>query len=75
MALINEEMRKKKSGFTLVEKIEHNLNKIKEKNCIQLIDDCFLKNEIENGAKFSVRRTNLLRGDRARDIEDEILVA
>jgi hypothetical protein len=34
MALINEEMRKKKSGFTLGEKIEHNLNKIKEKSCI-----------------------------------------
>ena len=68
-------MRKKKSGFTLGEKIEHNLKKIKERNCIQLIDDSFLRPEIENGAKFNVRRTNLMRGERARDIEDEVLVA
>ena len=41
MNLIQEEMRKKKDGLTLKEKIEKHLEKIKSKDAVSLIDDSF----------------------------------
>lgn len=75
MTLINEEMRRKKDGLTLAEKITKHNDKIKHKQAaVELIDDSFFAEEIENGTKFYVRRTNLLRaGNRTRNIEDKVL--
>jgi hypothetical protein len=56
---INEEMRKKQDGFTLGEKVEKQLEKIKKKEIVSLIDDAFYSEETEKGTIFHVRRTNL----------------
>ena len=47
MNLIQEEMRKKKDGLTLGEKIEKYLEKIKSKEAVSLIDDTFFSKETE----------------------------
>jgi len=60
---INEEMRKKQDGFTLGEKVEKQLDKIKKKEIVSLIDDAFYSEETEKGTIFHVRRTNLQRGN------------
>ena len=76
MTLINEKMRKQQDGLTLGEKIAAHSEKIKSKKAVELIDDAFFSEEIEKGAKYYVRRANLLReGNRTRNIEDEVLAA
>jgi len=76
MSKINEERRKLTDGFTLGEKIEKHLEKVKKKEVISHIDDAFYKNEIEQGSLFYVRRTNLQRGGgRTLDVVDEIEIA
>lgn len=73
MTMINEEMRRKNEGLTLSEKITQHAEKIKQKKTVQLIDDAFFSEEVDQGAKFFVRRTNLLReGNRYRNVEDEV---
>lgn len=74
--MINEEMRKKKDGLILSEKIVMHADKIRQKRLINLIDDAFFAEEFDEGSKFYVRRTNLLRvGDRYCNVEDEVLAA
>lgn len=76
IAIINEEMRKKKDGMNLGEKIEHALGKLKTKKCVSLIDDSFLGPEISGCNEYFTRRSNFLREDgRKLDIVDEILIA
>lgn len=61
MNLIQEEMRKKKDGLTLAEKIEKHLEKIKSKDAVSLIDDSFFEKETEGGLLWYLRRTNLIK--------------
>ena len=49
MKMINEEMRKKKEGLTLKEKIQKHLEKVKKKGLVSLIDDAFFTSTVENG--------------------------
>jgi hypothetical protein len=73
---INDEMRKKKDGLTLGEKIELALEDLKTKSCVSLIDDSFLVPENSCGNEYFTRRSNFLRDDgRKLDIVDEVLVA
>ena len=68
-------MRKKK-GMTLKEKIDQQLQKVKKKDVIEHIDDCFFEEVEEGGALFQVRKTNLQRdGGRTMNIPDEIEIA
>ena len=76
MNQINEEMRRKNEGLNLTEKIAHHAEKVKLRKAVELIDDAFFQEEVDQGAKFYVRRTNLLReGNRYRNVEDEALTA
>ena len=76
LAIINEEMRKKKDGLNLGEKIEQALEKLKTKSCVSLIDDSFLDSEISGGNEYFTRRSNFLREDgRKLNIVDEALIA
>jgi len=73
ITMINEQMRKKKEGATLEEKIFKHLETIKKKNAIQLVNDAFYAEEKQGGNIFFVRRTNLQRdGGRTHDVVDEI---
>lgn len=68
-------MRKKK-GMTLKEKIDQQLLKVKKKDVIEHIDDCFFEEVEEGGCLFLIRRTNLQRvGGRTLNIPDEIEIA
>jgi hypothetical protein len=72
MNLIQEEMRKKKDGLTLGEKIEKYLEKIKSKDAVSLIDDTFFSKETEEGLVWYVRRGDLLsKPGRKQDVIDE----
>ena len=51
-------MRKKK-GNTLQETIDQQLLRVKKKDVIEHIDDCFFEQVEEGGSLFMVRRTNL----------------
>lgn len=75
MKEINEEMRKKKEGLTLGEKIEKYLNKAKKKGIIKLLDEDFFQEEVHTGISFYVRRTNLMTPDRTLNIIDEAEVS
>ena len=68
-------MRKKK-GMTLKEKIDQQLQKVKKKEVVEHIDDCFFQEVEEGGSLYLVRRTNLQRdGGRTLNIPDEIEIA
>ena len=72
---IEEEMRKRKQGLTLAEKIEKELEKVKKKSVVSHMGDTFFKPVEEEGNVFYLRRTNLLRdGGRTLNIVDEIEV-
>ena len=60
ISLIQEEMRKKKVGLTLGEKIDKYLEKIKSKNAVSFIDDTFFSKETDEGLVWYVRRGDLL---------------
>ena len=49
---IQEEMRKREEGPTLKEKIDESLERVKEKQVIEHLNDCFFKEETENGFLF-----------------------
>ena len=70
--MINDYMRKKQEGMNMTEMIHAHLDEIKEKDLVQLIDDCFFLPEIVNGLPFQVRRSNFLQGKRTLNIIDEI---
>jgi len=70
--LIQDEMRKKKDGLNLGEKIEKYLEKIKSKDAISLIDDTFFSKETEEGLVWFVRRGDLLsKAGRQQNVIDE----
>ena len=72
---IEEEMRKRKQGLTLNEKIEKELEKVKKKAVVSHMGDSFYKQVEECGNIFYLRRTNLLRDNgRTLNIVDEIEV-
>ena len=72
---IEEEMRKRKQGLTLNEKIEKELEKVKKKAVVSHMGDSFYKPVEEGGNIFYLRRTNLLRDNgRTLNIVDEIEV-
>jgi len=75
MQKINDEMRKKEQGLTTGEKIAKSLDKIKEKNYVNCIQDAFFLPEIENDCLFWTRRMDLYQGARLLDIPDEVLIA
>ncbi len=58
--------------MNLGEKIAEHLNKIKDKELVELLDECFFTCERERGMEFWVRRTNLFREKRTMNIVDEI---
>jgi len=72
MKLINDYMRKKKEGLTLGEKIEKHLKKVKKMGLVELIDDTFFGVEEEKGCSFHVRRGDLMKDFREKNIIDEI---
>jgi hypothetical protein len=78
---VNEEMRKKQDGSTLGEKIAKSLEKIKSKQdaneraVISNIDDAFFAPQLEQDCNFYLRRTNLFRPIRAKDVPDELAIA
>lgn len=78
---VNEEMRKKQDGSTLGEKIAKSLEKIKSKQdaneraVISNIDDAFFAPHFEQNCNFYLRRTNLFRPARAKDVPDELAIA
>jgi hypothetical protein len=78
---VNEEMRKKQDGSTLGEKIAKSLEKIKSKQdanehaVISNIDDAFFAPQLEQDCNFYLRRTNLFRPARAKDVPDELAIA
>ena len=72
---IEELMRRRKQGMTLGEKIESHLEKVKTRNVISLLGDCFFEPVEEHGVCYQLRRTNLQRDDgRTLNIIDEIEV-
>jgi len=76
MSKINDEMRKKKEGLTLGEKIEVALGSISERQCVTLIDDAFITPVLEKGNEYFTRYSDFLREDgRKRDIVDDVMVA
>lgn len=73
--IISEEVRKKKLGLNLTEKIDKELDKVKKKKVISHLTDSFYEQTHENGSNFFLRRTDLLRENgRLLDIPDEIEV-
>jgi hypothetical protein len=75
MQKINDEMRKKEQGLTTGEKIAKSLDKIKEKNYVNCIQDSFFLPEIEKDCLFWTRRMDLYQGARLLDIPDEVMIA
>ena len=58
------------------EKIDEQLQKVKKRQVVEHIDDCFFEEVEESGCLFQVRRTNVQReGGRTLDIPDEIEIA
>jgi len=73
---INDDVRKRDKGLTLSEKIEKLIDKVKKKDVISHIGDCFYEETVEGGTVFYLRRTNLLREiGRTLEVEDEIEVS
>ena len=62
----------KLEGLNLGEKIHDHLQQIKGKDLITLIDDSFFGDEQDKGVTFHVRRTNLFREKRTKNIIDEL---
>ena len=48
------------------------MKRVKKRELVNLIDDAFFEEEIENGIQFQVRRTDFMRDYRLRNIIDEI---
>ena len=69
---INEDMRKKKEGLTLGEKIEKHLERVKRRQLVSLIDDTFFEEKVERGCQLLVRKGNFMREKRTLNIIDEI---
>lgn len=72
---IEDIMRKKHKGATLGEEIMEHLEKVKKKGYVTLIDDAFYQEEKESGCNFYVRRTDVQREKRMKNIPDEVLEA
>ncbi len=72
MKMINEEMRKKKEGLTLREKIEKHLGKVRKRGLVSLIEDAFYEPKIERGCQFYVLKTHLMTHGRSLNIIDEV---
>jgi len=72
MELINEEMRKKKEGLTLGEKIAEKLEEVKANGQVKIIDNAFFKEEKERGATFFVRRGDFMAEGRVHNVIDEV---
>lgn len=73
--MIAEQMRKKKDGMTLGEKIEHKVEDVKgKKAAVNLIGDEFYSKVSEGGLTWYLRRADLnAYHGRFKDVEDEEL--
>ena len=75
MSQIEELMRQRKQGYTLKQKIERYLEKVKKKDIVRHLTESFYAPAIDRGVAFMLRRTNLQRDDgRTLNIIDEIEV-
>lgn len=73
--MIQDEMRKKKDGLTLSEKIEKAIEKVKKKENVSHMNDTFYEEVVDRGVVFYLRKTNLQREDgRLKNVVDKIEV-